>query len=280
MTARTLVISPDGPLAFLPFELLSDGQKLLLERFVVRYSPSGRDLIRPGALPASTNPAAVFGNPSFGSQAPAGSRAVASKSLADLLRRTNFSPLPGTEQEARQVAALLGGQTQVFVGDAANELNLFKLNSPRVLHLATHGFFISDPSISNPLLRVGIALAGARVSVVSGESYGVLTALQLSSLKLSGTQLVVLSACETGLGDAVAGEGVAGLNQAFLTAGARQVMLSLWKVPDQETAQLMEGFYRRWTGGTTEAQALREAKLELMKQGLPPLFWAAFLLNG
>jgi CHAT domain-containing protein len=148
------------------------------------------------------------------------------------------------------------------------------------LHLATHGFFIAAPDIPNPFLRVGIALSGAKASALAGEEYGLLTALQLSALRLSGTELVVLSACETALGDVVAGEGVAGLNQAFFTAGARRVMLSLWKVPDQETAILMERFYQLWIGGSSVEEALRQTKLELMRQGLEPLKWAAFVLNG
>jgi CHAT domain-containing protein len=92
--------------------------------------------------------------------------------------------------------------------------------------------------------------------------------------------LVTLSACDTGLGDAFAGEGVAGLNQAFLAAGARRVMLSLWKVPDRETSLLMQDFYTRYANGDDPAEALRAAKLELEHQGLPPRDWAAFVLNG
>jgi CHAT domain-containing protein len=280
--AHTLVISPDGPLAFLPFELLSDGSRLLLERYVIRYTPTGRDLIRLrlNPSPVAAGPAAVFGNPSFGLAAPVGARSGPSRSLTELLRNANFAALPGTEGEAQVVAALLGAQTRLFLGEAANEQNLFGLESPRVLHLATHGFFVNDPDIPNPLLRVGIALAGAKASVAAGEQYGLLTALQLAALNLRGTRLVVLSACETGLGDVVAGEGVAGLNQAFLTAGARGIVLSLWKVPDRETGLLMERFYQLWTAGKPEAEALREAKLELRQRGLAPWYWAAFLLSG
>jgi CHAT domain-containing protein len=280
--AHTLVISPDGPLAFLPFELLSDGSRLLLERYVIRYTPTGRDLIRLrlNPSPVAAGPAAVFGNPSFGLAAPVGARSGPSRSLTELLRNANFAALPGTEGEAQVVAALLGAQTRLFLGEAANEQNLFGLESPRVLHLATHGFFVNDPDIPNPLLRVGIALAGAKASVAAGEQYGLLTALQLAALNLRGTRLVVLSACETGLGDVVAGEGVAGLNQAFLTAGVRGIVLSLWKVPDRETGLLMERFYQLWTAGKPEAEALREAKLELRQRGLAPWYWAAFLLSG
>lgn len=280
--ANKLLISPDGPLAFLPFELLSDGKQLLLERFSVRYIPSGRDLLQLRRNPAQkpTGPAAIFGNPVFTATAPGTSRSNSGRTLSELLRKASFAPLPATEREAKTIGGLLGNQTQVFLGEAANQQNLQRLESPRVLHLATHGFFLNAPDIPNPFLRVGIALSGARASVLAGEEYGLLTALQLSALQLSGTELVVLSACETALGDVIAGEGVIGLNQAFIAAGARRVMLSLWKVPDQETALLMENFYRLWTGGKTVEEALRQAKLELMRQGLEPIKWAAFVLSG
>jgi CHAT domain-containing protein/Tfp pilus assembly protein PilF len=313
--ASTLVISPDGPLNFLPFELLSDGKQTVLEHDTVRYTPSGRDLLRLRSTTGThPGPSAVFGNPSFAGSLPVAPSATPSvsvalpekgtlpdtggaasspapdlgptspvprvRSLSSLLRGTVFSTLPGTQAEARSVADLLGTNTQAFLAAAANETNLFNLRSPRVLHLATHGFLLRNTPLPNPLLRVGIALSGAQTAVNSGASYGLLSGLQLASLHLEGTQLVVLSACETGLGDAIAGEGVSGLNQAFLTAGARQVLLSLWKVPDVQTGELMTEFYRRYTAGTEAASALRAAQLTLMRRGLPPRDWAAFLLNG
>ena len=283
--ASVMIISPDGPLHFLPFDLL--GKRPLIERLTVRYTPTARDLLRLRLTP--TEPAleasAVFGNPDFTAKSsvpavPGATRSADEVYLTGLLRRSPFKPLPETATEARAVAERLGPSTQIFMGGDANEQNLFGLKSPRVLHLATHGFFLSDPGLPNPLLRVGLALAGARSSAVAGSGYGLLSALRLEGLSLRGTELVTLSACDTGLGDAFAGEGVAGLNQAFLAAGARRVMLSLWKVPDRETSLLMQDFYTRYTNGDDPAEALRAAKLELHKQGLPPRDWAAFVLNG
>ncbi|MFC4454721.1 CHAT domain-containing protein [Deinococcus sonorensis] len=300
--AHALVVSPDGPLNFLPFELLSDGHQALLERFVIRYVPSGRDLLRlrRAADTVPLSPPAVFGNPAFADEAApesAASRGVdpppatgvpgpraALPTLARLLRGTVFPALPGTETEARTVARLLGTTTRTYLGQAASSAHLFELRSPSVLHVGTHGFFLGTDQqrrqLPNPLLRVGLALEGAQQTVNGRPGDGLLSGLQLAGLSLDGTQLVVLSACETALGDAVAGEGVAGLNQAFLTAGARRIILSQWRVPDAETGQLMAGFYRRYTGGSEPAEALRQAKLDLMRQGLPPRDWAAFLLSG
>jgi CHAT domain-containing protein len=283
--ANVMIISPDGPLHFLPFDLL--GRRPLIERLTVRYTPTARDLLRLRLTP--TEPAleasAVFGNPDFTAKssspvAPGTTRSADEVYLTGLLRRSAFKPLPETATEAKAVAERLGPSTQIFMGGDANEQNLFGLKSPRVLHMATHGFFLSDPGLPNPLLRVGLALAGARSSAVAGSGYGLLSALRLEGLSLRGTELVTLSACDTGLGDAFAGEGVAGLNQAFLAAGARRVMLSLWKVPDRETSLLMQDFYTRYANGDDPAEALRAAKLELHKQGLPPRDWAAFVLNG
>ena len=306
--ANALVISPDGPLNFLPFELLSDGQRALLERFVIRYTPSARDLIRlrrSSAHPLLSAPA-VFGNPAFSAReastsgasraaaqaagsSPAGGMPVANPTLptlVSLLRGTHarFASLPGTETEAKQVSGLLGAGTRTYLGPQATSANLFALRSPSVLHLATHGFFLGSPQqrdqLPNPLLRVGLALSGAQTAVGGSSADGLLSGLELASLSLDGTELVVLSACETALGDAVAGEGVAGLNRAFLTAGARRVILSQWIVPDAETGTLMTDFYSRYTRGTEAAEALRQAKLNLMHLGLPPRDWAAFLLSG
>ncbi len=300
--ARSLVISPDGPLNFLPFELLSDGHRPLLERFVIRYVPSGRDLLRLRRAPTTgpLGPPAVFGNPAFAAQpvaGRAGTRGVEPlpatgvpgpraelPTLARLLKRRVFPALPGTEAEARTAARLLGTRARTYLGAQASSAQLFQLHSPSVLHLGTHGFFLGSEQerrqLPNPLMRVGLALEGAQ-QVVNGHSGdGLLSGLQLAGLSLDGTELVVLSACETALGDAVAGEGVAGLNQAFLTAGARRVILSQWRVPDATTGQLMADFYARYAAGTEPAEALQQAKLTLMHQGLPPRDWAAFLLSG
>ncbi|GGL78928.1 hypothetical protein GCM10010840_15960 [Deinococcus aerolatus] len=302
--ATSLIVSPDGPLNFLPFELLSDGRHSLLERFALRYVPSGRDLLRLRRRPAvaPTSPAAVFGNPAYwavpqaqtppppettgrgavsGGGDPAGETAA---TLSEVLRGTVFAALPGTGTEAQTVSALLGNDTRVFLGADASDLQLFGLSSPRVLHIGTHGFFLQQAwerrALPNPMLRAGLALAGAQTAVSEGSGEGLLTGLQLAGLHLDGTDLVVLSACETGLGDAVAGEGVAGLNQAFLTAGAQRIVLSQWKVPDTQTAELMAAFYARYTRGTEAAEALRQAKLTMKRRGLPPRDWAAFLLSG
>jgi CHAT domain-containing protein len=191
---------------------------------------------------------------------------------------------------------------------------------PCLLYVISHGFFLPDapsrragitslrdldliggsvapPGLPNvgedPRLRSGLALAGAnkwQERSQKGQSDGLLTALEVENLDLWGTELVVLSACETGLGQVQVGEGVLGLRRAFQLAGARTVLASLWKVPDAETEQLMTAFLSRWLKGMPPAAALRAAQQELIRQlraspsaarrQAPPLYWAGFICHG
>src|SRR5262249_12352118 len=145
----------------------------------------------------------------------------------------------------------------------------------------------------DPRLRSGLALAGAnrrQERAAAGASDGLLTALEAENLDLWGTELVVLSACETGLGQVRGGEGVLGLRRALQLAGARTVVASLWKVPDAETERLMTGFLRRWLAGQGGAEALRSAQLDMIRalraspdarrRLAPPVYWAGFVCHG
>jgi CHAT domain-containing protein len=207
-----------------------------------------------------------------------------------------FPRLPGTLAEGGQVAAVLGVEPRL--GPAAVEARLKGCASPRVLHLATHGFCLPDQPghpdgaglaqgglPENPLLRSGLALAGANTWLAGGAlpaeaEDGLLTAEDVTGLDLLNSELVVLSACETGLGEVKAGEGVFGLRRAFQLAGARAVVMSLWKVPDEATCALMTGFYRNLLAGQPRAEALRQAQLELKVRYPNARYWGAFILQG
>ncbi|HEX8822391.1 MAG TPA: tetratricopeptide repeat protein [Archangium sp.] len=226
---------------------------------------------------------------------------------ADLGQRAwDATPLPGTRQEAEAIQRLLP-QAQLFLGPEATKERLLQLPPPGILHLATHGFFLEDasqprgsravghfgalgedtqaPSPPDPLLRSGLVLAGASALVPSGSApppsgNALVTALEVAGLNLWGTQLVVLSACDTGRGDVRIGQGVYGLRRAFLVAGAETVVMSLWKVNDETTRELMEVYYRNLLEGQGRATALREAMRELRRTQPHPHHWAPFLAMG
>ncbi len=222
--------------------------------------------------------------------------------------RGGIAPLPGTAVEISKLTALLtpkGYKITSFLKDKATETNLKQAHKPRVLHVATHGYFLSDVDASgsdklvfgvqpdkalvNPMLRSGILLTGADWTVQNlkrpegetGETdNGILTAFEALNLDLQGTELVVLSACETGLGDVQAGEGVYGLQRAFQLAGARALVISLWRVDDAATQQLMTKFYTYWLGGKPLKDAFQQAQLDLRATYPQPYFWGAFQLIG
>ena len=227
------------------------------------------------------------------------------------LRGLNFLPLPGAEREGQLIAAEMDSQKvnqTTFNRQAAEEAVVNGLQiPPQVLHIATHGFFLQPdqnlrrrllslqrgaelsipPPGDNPLLRAGLAFAGINkkaplLGEIDPQNDGVLTALEVLDLQLSGTQLVVLSACETGLGEIHEGEGVYGLRRAFQEAGVAEVVNSLWEVSDAGTQALMTAFYRRFMAGQSARAALRDAQLELKASDIwsSPFIWSAFMMVG
>jgi CHAT domain-containing protein/tetratricopeptide (TPR) repeat protein len=226
---------------------------------------------------------------------------------ADVEERA-WVPLPGTRQEAEAIQQLMP-QAQLFLGAAATKEQLLRLPTPGVLHLASHGFFLEDapaapegsravghfgalgdgqsPRPPDPLLRSGLMLAGAGAprspspeEAKARPGNSMVTALELSGLDLWGTQLVVLSACDTGRGDIKLGQGVYGLRRALVVAGAETVVTSLWKVNDGTTHELMEAYYRNLLAGRGRAGALHEAMRSLREARPHPHYWAPFIVLG
>ncbi len=306
----TLVVAPDAALHLLPFDALvgEDGRYMVETRPILRVA-AGRELIENAVPRPPRQRAVVLANPDFDA-ALLGSGDAAPRRSNDA-NSLQFRPLPGAEAEGRAVAALLA-ESQLWIGRAASESALKAVVAPQVLHLATHGFFLPSQAEAmgpattpeNPLLQSGLALTGSNAKAQTGED-GLLTALEASGLNLAGTQLVVLSACETGVGNLQWGDGVQGLQRAFGLAGARSVVMSLWKVDDEATRDLMTGMYAHLVAGRGVAEALRTAKLNLA-HGRPgsagvarssepllpsgdqgpelrlrhPYFWAAFQATG
>lgn len=219
---------------------------------------------------------------------------VSTSLYANLISNSLFKPLPGTLVEVEEIKELYENSNtpyKVFLKEQATEAELKKVDGPTVLHIATHGFFLpvmnndddSQPAKSNPLLQSGLVLAGAeklqKNPSLSTEN-GVLTAYEAMNLNLNTTQLVVMSACETGLGTISNGEGVYGLQRAFQIAGAKSVVMSMWTVSDTATQQLMKLFYTNWLNGEDKHDAFRHAQLELKKTFDKPYYWGAFIMNG
>jgi CHAT domain-containing protein len=324
-----LIFAPDGELALVPFEALRpDGGNYLIERLAVSYVSSGRDLMPRPEPRGKTDLALVLANPDFDQGGDKDSRPASSppghlRSNDFNQQKLVFKPLPGFAREARAVAKLFQGHkdwsVRSWLGADASEEKLAAVRRPRLLYFITHGFFLADmdqaadPSFLrglklvdlgpvrpklpdpgfDPRLRSGLALAGAnrwKERSRRGLSDGLLTALEVENLDLWGTELVVLSACETGLGKVQVGEGVLGLRRAFQLAGARTVLAALWKVPDAETESLMKKFFQGWLKGAPKAEALRQAQLDLVKElrqskdaarrKAPPLNWAGFICHG
>jgi antitoxin component YwqK of YwqJK toxin-antitoxin module/CHAT domain-containing protein len=214
---------------------------------------------------------------------------------------TGIAELPGTQTEIAEVKNVLTShqwQTNDYLDEGASEKALKSVDYPGVLHIATHGFFVDDQETSatfkvgaateyakqNPLLRSGLLLSGAANFIQNNvrleEENGILTAYEAANLNLDNTELVVLSACETGKGEVQNGEGVYGLQRAFQTAGAQAIIMSLWKVDDEATQELMTAFYQNWMSGTTKAEAFRQAQLQLKKKYNSPYYWGAFVMMG
>jgi CHAT domain-containing protein len=254
---------------------------------IVRVS-TGRDIIRT-AQPLSAGPAVLIGNPNFTMTRKSAASKVASRPVdAGMFTgmRAGFSMLPGTEKEVDFISSFAsskGKNVTVLKGDDANELNVKKLSDPAVLHFATHGMFDSYGK-GDSYLKSKLILAGAAdEQAFTYEDYsqyedGYLTAYEVTQLDLDKTALVVLSACETGLGDIQGGEGVWGLQRAFQVAGSSSVMGSLWKISDEATASFMEAFYKSYYNGGSLHASYVTAMNDTKKLYPHPYFWGAFVL--
>ncbi|MCB1933817.1 MAG: tetratricopeptide repeat protein, partial [Candidatus Accumulibacter sp.] len=303
-----LLLSPDGALNLVPFGALVDEHgEYLVQRFEITYLTSGRDLLRMAVASLARGSAVMIADPAYGQsagQVVAVDRSIQPSRSNDLDRSgLVFKPLAGTVAEAKALQVLLKIDGQhVLTGANATEANLKQLHGPRLLHVATHGFFLTNREVAtlvlkpagpgheafplplgeNPLLRSGLAMAGANVRHSGENDDGILTAAEAAQLDLDGTQLVVLSACDTGVGQVKTGEGVYGLRRALVLAGAQTQVASLWKVDDVASKELMVDYYGRLLAGEGRSGALRAAQKAMMTTPgrQHPYYWAAFVPIG
>ncbi len=286
---KTIFFSPDGVYGLMNPETFADGEgKYVLEKNSMIILNNPGDLLTETNHPFPANlQAELVGNPSFYPTA--------------TTRKHLVKDLPATGEEIIAVNAILvnrGATTEMMTQNMASEDSVKHIYNPGILHFATHGYFEEDNSSTvtsgglseeetgkHPLLQSGLMLANSGPLLEKDEENmyakdGILTAFEAKDLELGNTELVVLSACETGVGRVSVGEGVVGLQRAFLDAGSNSVMMSLFKVNDQATKELMESFYKNWIDTGNKQQALVMAKKEMKEKYKEPILWGSFILVG
>lgn len=319
-----IYLVPDGVLNILPFNaLINEDEEYLIQTTDLHILTSGRDLL-PHEYQLAQGEYVILAGPDYDSDSVVGAAELAAaegrrsaalklgiRGAGGGLRGLNFAPLPGAEEEGRIITDRVEAkeeESEVYFGGAAQEQVLASItDTPEILHIATHGFFLEaddtlrkrllkmqrsaevhvPPPGDNPLLRAGLAFAGINSNAqflgdIDTVNDGVLTALEVLGLDLSGTRLVVLSACETGLGQIHEGEGVYGLRRSFQEAGVAEVISSLWEVSDAGTQALMTNLYDRILDGVPAREALRETQLAMMDspEWGYPYIWSAFMIVG
>ena len=286
---NSLIISTDGALRLLPFEALMDGDRYLIESKQIRYTPSAKEFIRTHKfnIKDEGKDITMFSDPNYESKSgkimemvadtPNVNKAVQTRSIKNM---GTFKRLRGFKKEEEVLQSSFSG-VKLFSRENANEENILAVKSPKILHITTHGYFISDENITNPMLKSGVALSGANIGIKQQTGEGLVNALKLSGLSLDGTDLVVLSACETGLVDVKDTSSVASLPKTFIQAGSKNVLMSLWSVDDNSTVELMKEFYTDTKGNEKKFnEVLRNAKIKMIKEGKHPFYWAAFIMSG
>lgn len=292
-----LFISLDGIYTQINLNTLQnkEGQFLFDQKEIV-YIPNTKELPRinselNGHIENKILQAILFGNPNY------------SKDLNwDLVTEMPLAELPGTKVEVEKIDQILKSKnwtTQSYFSDNASEQNIKKVDNPPIMHIATHGFFLSnvrknkekvfgvelEKAKENPLLRSGLMFTGADNTIQqignpenTSSDDGILNAYEAMLLNLDNTELVVLSACETGLGEIVNGEGVYGLQRAFQIAGSKAIMMSLWQVSDEVTQLLMSKFYQYYLSTGNKLTAFKKAQAEIKESYPAPFYWGAFIL--
>jgi CHAT domain-containing protein/tetratricopeptide (TPR) repeat protein len=308
---RNLYISPDGVFTKINCATLYDPatRQYVIDRMSVMEVSNLRDLTEKIAGRTLPPHALLVGFPDYrlgalgkASDIPRSSRDA---SLFGAVLQDGLAELPGTQKEVVAVQGVLQSNqwnVETLLRKEALEEKIKASQNLTLLHIATHGFFLAPKNEhakevythnlrdveSNSMLRSGLLLGGAEKNLIAMLSEranpagddGILTAYEVMNLNLDGVDLVVLSACETGKGDVKNGEGVYGLQRAFMLAGARHVLMSLWKVDDAATQQLMVAFYREWLGGKEKMAAFHDAQVSLKQKFSHPYYWGGFVMMG
>lgn len=301
---KTLFLSSDGVYNKVNINTLFDpiGNEYVFDKYDLRLLSNTKELLESTnseQLPVEAKKAAIYGFPAY--ELNSSAEALVTDAATERGFSGGISELPGTFTETNNIAKTLDNafwKYEKYQRQDANETNIKNINSPKLLHIATHGFFMEDINLSadgetglhsraarfNPLFRSGLLMAGAsnflRGEPLPGGEDGVLTAYEAMNLNLDHTELVVMSACETGLGEVKNGEGVYGLQRSFMVAGAKNLIMSLWKVNDATTQLLMSTFYEKWIQGAGKQEAFKAAIATIKNEYKEPYYWGAFVMLG
>jgi hypothetical protein len=280
---KKIYFSSDGVYHMINLNTLKNpaSAKFLIDEIEIIPVTSTKDIVRKDIDEEGNKYAILYGISKF-SSAPLHADPLNSRDIT-------LNTLPGAKAEVENVGEILrkhGWEVELALDDNATEAGLKDSFKPKILHIATHGFLSAGADkkniLSNKVMkRCGLVLNQSKSSEQHNNNEdGILTAYEAMNLNLDNTSLVVLSACETGIGDFNNSEGVYGMQRAFRVAGAKTVIMSLWKIPDDETRTLMTSFYLRWLGGMTKYQAFRQAQIELKDKVESPAIWGGFVMVG
>jgi CHAT domain-containing protein/Tfp pilus assembly protein PilF len=296
---KTIYFSPDGIYNSINLNTLQNPKtgKYLLEEKDIRLLTNTKDLVTASNTKPNENYACLVGYPEYNADKTLRASVLNRERKAseiwynlNLTRGEAFAELPATKAEVEKISDIMGKigwKVETLLGEKALEDRVKEVEMPRVLHIATHGYFQPDTTKgNNPLIHSGLLLTGANKTLAGEKSEdtedGILTAYEAMNLNLDNTDLVVLSACETGLGEIKNGEGVYGLQRAFKVAGAKSIIMSLWKVDDQATQELMVSFYKNWLSAPNgnKRTAFLKAQKQLKAKYPNPYYWGAFVMVG
>jgi CHAT domain-containing protein/Flp pilus assembly protein TadD len=307
-SVKVLYLSADGVYNKINCMTLFDPiqKQFVIDQLNIQLVSNLKDLLAAEERSQEARNAILVGFPDYDLGAgPAPGNEPAQRSFLGDVISQGIADLPGTLQEVSEIDKTLKKyqwNVKLHTSQDAREEVIKAARNPGLLHIATHGFFISPSNENakqvsgndlsnienNVMLRSGLFLTGAEKFLreksagksPSGSEDGVLTAYEVMNLHLDDTRLVVLSACETGVGDVKNGEGVYGLQRAFMLAGAKNLIMSLWKVDDQATQALMTEFYSAWAGSADERSSFHETQLAMKKKFDLPVYWGAFVRVG
>jgi CHAT domain-containing protein len=307
-----LLIIPSGGLCKFPFELLKDGESYLIEKKFITYLNSSIELTRVAKennRKIKLSPSVIVSDPDYDlnlnkkaiAQSPKRSIKINEELTHEFTKTTilrsginfrdkAFKRLPYTKLEGETYKIIFKGKAINLERQSATELNVNKLQSPEILHFATHAYYLKDTRTiraTHPFNITGLALAGANVLPYSSNrnfsNDGILTGSEVCALTLTGTKIVILSACETSVGDYLESEGLFSLSKAFRIAGAQSVLATHWPVSDKASARFTSQFLINLSEGLSPKEAIRKVKLNFINSGIPynnPFFWGAFTLSG